>query len=56
MEAWLAAKAESVAAEIQSCLPESIPRISGFDVTARTVMAKEVGGDFFDVIPKGYGF
>jgi PAS domain S-box-containing protein len=41
-----------IAAEIQkSFLPDSIPQIPGFDISARTVMAKEVGGDFFDVIP-----
>jgi PAS domain S-box-containing protein len=41
-----------IAAEIQkSFLPDTIPNITGFDVAARTVMAKEVGGDFFDVIP-----
>ncbi len=41
-----------IAAEIQqSFLPEQIPRIEGFDVAALSVMAKEVGGDFFDVIP-----
>jgi PAS domain S-box-containing protein len=41
-----------IAADIQkSFMPEVIPRIAGFDVAARTVMAKEVGGDFFDVIP-----
>ncbi len=41
-----------IAAEIQkSFLPESIPVIPGIDIAARTVMAKEVGGDFFDVIP-----
>jgi PAS domain S-box-containing protein len=41
-----------IAAEIQkSFLPETIPQISGIDIAARTVMAKEVGGDFFDVIP-----
>jgi PAS domain S-box-containing protein len=41
-----------IAAEIQkSFLPEEIPRIPGIDIAARTVMAKEVGGDFFDVIP-----
>jgi PAS domain S-box-containing protein len=41
-----------IAAEIQkSFLPETIPQIPGFDIAARTVMAKEVGGDFFDVIP-----
>jgi PAS domain S-box-containing protein len=41
-----------IAAEIQkSFLPEAIPQIRGIDIAARTVMAKEVGGDFFDVIP-----
>jgi sigma-B regulation protein RsbU (phosphoserine phosphatase) len=41
-----------IAAEIQqSFLPEVIPQISGFDIAAKSVMAKEVGGDFFDVIP-----
>jgi len=54
MEERLArSKAElDIAAEIQqSFLPDSIPIITGFDVAARCVMAKEVGGDFFDVIP-----
>jgi len=41
-----------IAAEIQkSFMPEVIPQIAGFAIAARTVMAKEVGGDFFDVIP-----
>jgi PAS domain S-box-containing protein len=41
-----------IAAEIQrNFMPEVIPQIAGFDIAARTVMAKEVGGDFFDVIP-----
>ncbi len=41
-----------IAADIQkSFLPEAIPQIPGLDIAARTVMAKEVGGDFFDVIP-----
>ena len=41
-----------IAAEIQkSFLPETIPQIPGIDIAARNVMAKEVGGDFFDVIP-----
>jgi PAS domain S-box-containing protein len=41
-----------IAAEIQqSFMPDVIPQISGFDIAARSVMAKEVGGDFFDVIP-----
>jgi PAS domain S-box-containing protein len=42
----------SIAAEIQqSFLPEVIPQVAGFDVAAQSVMAKEVGGDFFDVMP-----
>jgi len=41
-----------IAAQIQqSFLPEVLPQVTGFDVAARNVMAKEVGGDFFDVIP-----
>ncbi len=41
-----------IAAEIQqSFLPDHIPKLSGYDIAARSVMAKEVGGDFFDVIP-----
>jgi sigma-B regulation protein RsbU (phosphoserine phosphatase) len=42
----------AIAAEIQqSFLPDTIPQIEGYDIAARSVMAKEVGGDFFDVIP-----
>jgi PAS domain S-box-containing protein len=42
----------NIAAEIQrSFLPEVIPQVAGFEIAARSVMAKEVGGDFFDVIP-----
>jgi len=42
----------SIAAEIQqSFLPATIPQVEGFDVAGKSVMAKEVGGDFFDVIP-----
>ncbi len=54
MEAHLArSNAElQIAAEIQqSFLPEVVPQITGFDIAARSVMAMEVGGDFFDVIP-----
>jgi PAS domain S-box-containing protein len=54
MEERLArSKAElDIAAEIQrSFLPDCIPVIQGFDIAARSTMAKEVGGDFFDVIP-----
>jgi sigma-B regulation protein RsbU (phosphoserine phosphatase) len=42
----------AIAAEIQqSFLPDTITQIAGFDIAAKSVMAKEVGGDFFDVIP-----
>jgi sigma-B regulation protein RsbU (phosphoserine phosphatase) len=41
-----------IAAEIQrSFLPETIEQVPGFDIAARSIMAKEVGGDFFDVVP-----
>jgi phosphoserine phosphatase RsbU/P len=42
----------AIAAEIQqSFLPDTISQVEGFDIAAKSVMAKEVGGDFFDVIP-----
>ena len=42
----------AIAAEIQqSFLPDTITQVEGFDVAAKSIMAKEVGGDFFDVIP-----
>jgi sigma-B regulation protein RsbU (phosphoserine phosphatase) len=42
----------AIAAEIQrSFLPDAIIQIEGYDIAGRSVMAKEVGGDFFDVIP-----
>jgi sigma-B regulation protein RsbU (phosphoserine phosphatase) len=41
-----------IAAEIQkNFLPETIPQTEGFDIAAKSIPAKEVGGDFFDVIP-----
>jgi sigma-B regulation protein RsbU (phosphoserine phosphatase) len=41
-----------IAADIQrSFLPETLPETEGFDIAARSLPAKEVGGDFFDVIP-----
>jgi sigma-B regulation protein RsbU (phosphoserine phosphatase) len=41
-----------IAAEIQkNFLPEHIPHTEGFDIAAKSIPAKEVGGDFFDVIP-----
>jgi sigma-B regulation protein RsbU (phosphoserine phosphatase) len=42
----------AIAAEIQqSFLPDTIPGLEPFDISAKSIMAKEVGGDFFDVIP-----
>jgi len=42
----------AIAAGIQqSFLPDTIAQIEGYDIAARSVMAKEVGGDFFDIIP-----
>jgi phosphoserine phosphatase RsbU/P len=41
-----------IAAEIQkNFLPETLPWTEGFDIAAKSIMAMEVGGDFFDVIP-----
>ncbi|MDO9326343.1 MAG: SpoIIE family protein phosphatase [Methanoregula sp.] len=41
-----------IAAEIQrNFLPETIPTTQGFDIAAKSIPAKEVGGDFFDVVP-----
>ena len=41
-----------IAAEIQrNFLPETIPKTEGFDIAAKSIPAKEVGGDFFDVMP-----
>lgn len=41
----------SIAADIQqSFLPENIPRVRGYDVSPVSLPAREVGGDFYDVI------
>jgi len=41
-----------IAADIQqSFLPERIADIPGYDIAARTIPVKEVGGDFYDIIP-----
>jgi len=41
-----------LAGEIQeSMLPRTLARIEGFDIGARMVAARMVGGDFFDIIP-----
>jgi len=42
----------AIAAEIQrSFLPDTIAQVEHFDIAAKSIMAREVGGDFFDVIP-----
>ncbi len=41
-----------IAADIQqSFLPEQIADVPGYDIAARTIPVKEVGGDFYDIIP-----
>ena len=41
-----------IAKEIQeSFLPETIPQVIGLDIAAESIMAREVGGDFFDIFP-----
>ena len=39
----------------QSMLPATCPRIEGFEIAARSMSAKEVGGDFYDFIELGDG-
>ncbi|HOO54704.1 MAG TPA: SpoIIE family protein phosphatase [Methanothrix sp.] len=42
----------NIAREIQeSFLPETVPPLKGFDLAAKSLPAKEVGGDFYDFIP-----
>jgi serine phosphatase RsbU (regulator of sigma subunit) len=44
----------SLASDIQkSMLPRTIPRLEGYEFSARMIPAKSVGGDFFDFIPLG---
>jgi serine phosphatase RsbU (regulator of sigma subunit)/CRP-like cAMP-binding protein len=44
----------ALASEIQkSMLPRSIPQLEGYELGARMIPAKSVGGDFFDFIPLG---
>ncbi|MFH0967289.1 MAG: SpoIIE family protein phosphatase, partial [Methanobacteriota archaeon] len=41
-----------IAREIQeSFLPETLPDVRGIDIAAHSLMAREVGGDFFDIFP-----
>jgi len=43
-----------LASEIQeSMLPPALPEIEGFEIGARMIPARMVGGDFFDIIPLG---
>ncbi len=39
----------------QSILPRQFPRIPGFECAARSIPARHVGGDFYDVIDLGEG-
>ena len=39
----------------QSFLPESPPKIEGFELAALNLPARQVGGDFYDFIPAGGG-
>jgi len=50
-------KAElQIAATIQlSFLPRSLPRVEGYDIAAASLPAREVGGDFYDLIDLGAG-
>lgn len=50
-------KAElQIAATIQlSFLPRTIPRVEGYDIAAASLPAREVGGDFYDLIDLGDG-
>ncbi|MBK9714299.1 MAG: SpoIIE family protein phosphatase [Kouleothrix sp.] len=42
----------ALASEIQeSMLPRVLPRMAGFEIGARMIPARMVGGDFYDVIP-----
>lgn len=46
----------SLARDIQdSMLPRSIPKLAGYEFSARMIPAKSVGGDFFDFIQLGDG-
>ena len=43
-----------IASHIQlSFLPRAVPRIEGFDIAAVSTPAREVGGDFYDIIDMG---
>lgn len=45
-----------IAREIQKgLLPSVLPEIPGFDIAATNISSKQVGGDYYDVIPIGDG-
>ncbi|MGD8775731.1 MAG: SpoIIE family protein phosphatase [Syntrophobacterales bacterium] len=47
-------KALEVAQEVQqNLLPEEIPKVPGFDISAKSVYCDETGGDYFDFFPSG---
>jgi serine phosphatase RsbU (regulator of sigma subunit) len=37
----------------ESMLPAALPQVAGYDIAARMIPARMVGGDFFDIIPLG---
>lgn len=42
----------NIAHDIQmNMLPEKAPEVEGFNISARSIPAKEVGGDYFDFVP-----
>jgi sigma-B regulation protein RsbU (phosphoserine phosphatase) len=45
-----------IAAQIQrGLLPETLPRLAGYEIAARTIPSQQVGGDCYDVIDLGDG-
>ncbi len=45
-----------IAREIQQgLLPRTLPTIEGFEIAAENISSKQVGGDYYDVIPTDHG-
>ena len=56
-EAALLRREMEIAAEIQrQIIPQTLPKIAGVRLTARSIPCTGVGGDFYDVIPMKDGF
>jgi sigma-B regulation protein RsbU (phosphoserine phosphatase) len=56
-ESVLLRKELEIAASIQrQMIPQTLPKIPGIDLAARTVPCTSVGGDFYDVLPLPNGF